>query len=62
VRRSDNRNGATIVYFGPETFMPVASALAAVVGVLLLLGRKVAAYARAAIRFVHRLMPKIKRG
>jgi hypothetical protein len=50
------------VYIGPETLMPVASALAAVVGVLLMLGRKVTAYARVVARFLHRFKPKFKRG
>lgn len=42
------------MYFGPETLMPVASALAAVVGVLLMFWRKTVGVCRTALRFVAR--------
>jgi hypothetical protein len=40
------------MYVGPETLMPLASALAAVVGVLLMFWRKTVAVCRASFRFV----------
>lgn len=42
------------MYVGPEVIMPLASALAAVAGVLMIFWRKVAGIARAAWHFVAR--------
>jgi hypothetical protein len=42
-------------YVGPETMMPLASAVAAVVGVLLMFGRNVMLIARNAVRRVRDL-------
>ncbi len=40
-----------LLYIGPETFMPILSALAAVGGVLLMFWRHVMAFFRKAINF-----------
>ncbi len=44
------------MYLGPETLMPVASAFAAVVGVLLMFWRRTVAGTRAVARFVTRTL------
>lgn len=43
------------MYFGPETMMPLASAAAAIGGVLLLFWRRVVGYARMVVRRVQDL-------
>ena len=40
------------MYIGPETLMPLASALAAVTGVLLMFWRKVVGFFRATVQFI----------
>jgi hypothetical protein len=39
----------TLLYFGPETYMPLASAIAAVTGVVLMLWRRTIAFFRALV-------------
>ncbi len=46
-----------LAYIGPETMMPVASIVAAAVGVILMFGRNVAMFGRGVAR---RLLPKPK--
>ena len=41
-----------LLYIGPETFMPILSALAAVGGVLLIFWRNVMAFFRKAFNFI----------
>ena len=48
------------MYVGPETLMPLASVLAAVVGVLLMFWRKTAGLARATYRFVARQFSRLR--
>jgi hypothetical protein len=48
------------MYFGPETLMPLASALAAVVGVSLMFWRKTVGVVRAAYRFVARQFSRLR--
>ena len=43
------------LYLGPETAMPLASAIAAVIGVLVMFWRRVVASVRSAAGFVGRL-------
>jgi len=43
-----------IMYFGPETMMPLASAAAAVAGALLLFWHKLVGFARMAVRRVRK--------
>ena len=40
------------MYIGPETIMPVASALAAITGVMLMFWRRTVAFFKAIVRFV----------
>ncbi len=47
------------MYIGPETLMPVASAFAAVVGVMLIFGRRTVSFFRASYRFVARQVSRI---
>ena len=44
-----------LAYMGPETMMPLASAVAAVVGVILMFGRSVTYMARNVVRRVRAL-------
>lgn len=46
------------MYLGPETLMPIASAFAAVVGVLLMFWRRTVAGFRAVVRFVTRMFSR----
>ena len=48
------------MYVGPETLMPLASALAAVVGVLLMFWRKTVAVARTTFRFMARQFSRLR--
>jgi hypothetical protein len=45
-------------YVGPETILPVASVFAAVLGVLMMFGRKILAFGR---NLVRRLSPRSRR-
>ncbi len=45
-------------YFGPETMMPVASVIAATVGVMMMFGRNVMAIGRGIVR---RVLPGARR-
>ncbi len=47
------------MYVGPETLMPLASALAAVAGVALMFWRKTVAVCKSVYRFFARLMAKL---
>lgn len=40
------------MYIGPETIMPLASALAAIGGILMLFWNRTVAYVRGGVRFV----------
>jgi hypothetical protein len=44
--------GMLFAYFGPETMMPVASIIAATVGVMMMFGRNVVAFGRGLVRRV----------
>jgi hypothetical protein len=46
------------MYIGPETLMPVASALAAIVGVLLMFWRRTVALVRAGLSKAFRIFSK----
>lgn len=46
------------MYIGPETLMPLASALAAIAGVLLLFWRRTVGAVRAGVRFVTQRLPR----
>ena len=46
------------MYIGPETLMPVASALAAIAGVLLMFWRRVTAFVRAQFGRVMRMFAR----
>ena len=46
------------MYIGPETLMPLASALAAVVGVILMFWRRTMAIVRTGVSKVYRLFAK----
>jgi hypothetical protein len=48
------------MYVGPETLMPLASALAAVVGVALMFWRKTVGLARATYRLVARQFSRLR--
>ena len=50
------------MYVGPETLMPLASALAAVAGVLLMFWRKTVGVTRAIYGFVKRAASRFFRG
>jgi hypothetical protein len=50
------------MYVGPETLMPLASALAAVAGVALLFWRKTVAMCKASFRFVSRIFSRSPSG
>lgn len=45
------------MYIGPETLMPLASAAAALFGMLLMFWHRVVGWLKAGLRFVGRLMP-----
>lgn len=45
---------AALLYIGPETIMPLASALAAIAGILLLFWRRTVALFRAAFQAISR--------
>ncbi|MFQ5689201.1 MAG: hypothetical protein ACE5HQ_02890 [Gemmatimonadota bacterium] len=47
------------MYIGPETMMPLASALAAIGGVLMLFWRRTVGVARASYQFVSRTLSRI---
>lgn len=47
------------MYVGPETLMPVASALAAVVGILLMFWRRTVATFRASRRLIQRAVDRL---
>jgi hypothetical protein len=47
-----------MMYVGPETLMPLASALAAVAGVALMFWRKTVAVCKASFRFVARIFSR----
>jgi hypothetical protein len=47
------------MYIGPETLMPVGSALAAILGVLLIFWRRTVATVRSAGRFITRTMSRL---
>jgi len=47
-----------LLYGGPDTLMPIASALAAIIGVLLMLWNRVVLYAHKFIQLVSRRSPK----
>jgi hypothetical protein len=47
-----------MMYVGPETLMPLASALAAVAGVAIMFWRKTVAMVKASFRFVSRLFSR----
>jgi hypothetical protein len=47
------------MYVGPETLMPVASAIAGVVGVMLMFWRRTVAAFRASRRFVARTVERL---
>ncbi len=48
----DSRSSMLFAYFGPETMMPVASVIAAVVGVTMMFGRNVVYFGRNVVRRV----------
>lgn len=50
------------MYIGPETLLPLASALAAVAGVALMFWRKTVAMFKAVFRFVGRIFSKPSAG
>jgi hypothetical protein len=50
------------MYVGPETLMPLASALAAVAGVSLMFWRKTVGVCRASYRFISRSASKLFTG
>ena len=50
------------MYFGPETLMPVASALAVVAGVILMFWRKTVGVVRASYRFMARQVSRMLPG
>lgn len=43
-----------VLYFGPETFLPLATFIGSIVGVLMMFWRQVVAKTRRALRFVFR--------
>ena len=47
------------MYIGPEVIMPLASALAAAAGVLLMFGRRVAGFARLTVQGVTRTVSRL---
>lgn len=50
------------MYLGPETIMPLASAIAAVTGALLLFWRRTVMVGRSGVRFVARAIERVFRG
>jgi hypothetical protein len=50
------------MYIGPETMMPVASALAAVVGVAMMFWRRTVGAFRASVRFVTSTLTRVRPG
>jgi hypothetical protein len=50
--------GMIFAYFGPETMMPVASVIAATVGVVLMFGRNILLFGRGLVR---RIWPRPRR-
>jgi hypothetical protein len=46
------------MYLGPETLMPIASALAAIIGVVLMFWRRTVAFVRAGFSRVFRIFAK----
>lgn len=50
------------MYLGPETIMPLASALAAITGALLLFWRRTVIIVRSGVELVARTLPKLFRG
>jgi hypothetical protein len=55
----DSDSGVVSMYVGPETMMPLASAIAAVTGVLLVFWRRVVGYARLAFQAVTRTCTRL---
>jgi len=51
-----------MLYFGPETYMPLASAAAAVAGILLAFWRRLVGMARRLVHTVHRGHSSAARG
>jgi hypothetical protein len=47
------------MYIGPETLMPLASAIAAIAGVMMLFWRKTVGMARASAQFVSRAFSRL---
>ncbi len=50
-----------MMYFGPETIMPVASGLAVIVGAILMVGRRSVGLARAVVARVMRIFRRRSR-
>lgn len=50
------------MYVGPETLMPLASALAAIAGALLLFWRRAAGAARTSYQFISRKLSRNRSG
>ncbi len=50
------------MYVGPETLMPLASALAVVAGVALMFWRKTVAVCKASFKFISRIFSKAPSG
>ncbi len=50
------------MYLGPETIMPLASAIAAITGALLLFWRRTVMVGRSGVRLVARAIERVFRG